>query len=110
MTWSWLFVLLAMFAVTYSVRLLPFLSPKIRDLPPSWREFLKYVPPAALGALVIPDVFVSVSLPAYSTGATVSITIAGLILAAVVAVKTRQIVGPVVVSVVVLYGVILIGG
>lgn len=53
----WLFVLIGMMAVTYSVRLLPFLVSQFDSLPLGVRRFLRYIPPAALGALIFPDSF-----------------------------------------------------
>ena len=56
----WVAVLLGMFAVTYSVRLIPFLLRDPSRLPALLKRVLAVVPAAALGALVVPDAFYAV--------------------------------------------------
>ena len=51
---SLLFLVLAMMLVTYLPRLLPLVILGGRRLPKSLRLFLGCIPPAALGALIIP--------------------------------------------------------
>jgi len=51
-----LLAVLAMGAVTYLPRMLPFVLLKEMRLPPRVNSFLRYIPVAALGALVFPGV------------------------------------------------------
>lgn len=50
-------IVLGMAAVTYGPRLAPFLLLKNKTLPPRLDAFLKCIPIAAIGALIIPGVF-----------------------------------------------------
>ncbi|MCM2284263.1 MAG: AzlD domain-containing protein [Desulfobacula sp.] len=50
-------LILGMAAVTYGPRLIPFLLMTGRQLPPRLDAFLKCIPAAAIGALIIPGVF-----------------------------------------------------
>ena len=50
-------IILGMAAVTYGPRLLPFLMLGNRTLPPRVDAFLKCIPVAAIGALIVPGVF-----------------------------------------------------
>ncbi len=59
---AWIATVAGMLVVTYSVRLVPFVIPRIDTLPRRLRRALSYVPPAALGALIIPDAMESLSL------------------------------------------------
>jgi len=52
-----LVVILGMAAVTYGPRLLPFLVFSNREIPKRVDAFLKCIPAAAIGALIIPSVF-----------------------------------------------------
>jgi branched-subunit amino acid transport protein len=52
-----LLLISGMMLVTYIPRLLPFIIISGKDLPKGVRKFLLYIPPAALGALIIPGVF-----------------------------------------------------
>lgn len=54
--WWWL-VLGGMFAVTYSVRLIPFVHSDVTRLPLRLRRILAVVPATALGALIVPDLW-----------------------------------------------------
>lgn len=54
----WL-VVLAMGAVTYVPRMIPMVLMGGRELPPSFKAFFKYIPYAALGALIFPGVLSS---------------------------------------------------
>jgi branched-subunit amino acid transport protein len=49
-----------MVAVTYLPRLLPFLLLQDQQLPAALRRYLHFLPPAALGALIVPGVFEAV--------------------------------------------------
>lgn len=64
-------LVLGMFAVTYVSRVVPFFAVRSDRLPPFVRRLLEAVPPAALGALLIPGVFdaVEASVPAGVLGA-----------------------------------------
>ncbi|BBW97273.1 AzlD domain-containing protein [Geobacillus icigianus] len=50
-------MILGMGIVTYLPRMLPFVLLGRVELPPFWQGVLKNVPYAALGALIIPDIF-----------------------------------------------------
>ena len=50
-------VILGMAAVTYGPRLIPFLFMTNRETPKRMDAFLKCIPVAAIGALIIPGVF-----------------------------------------------------
>lgn len=52
-----IWIVLGMAAVTYGPRLAPFLLLKNKSLPPRLDAFLKCIPVAAIGALIIPGVF-----------------------------------------------------
>jgi len=49
-----MWIILGLMIVTYIPRLLPFLIISNKKLPGKLRQFLEYVPYAALGALIIP--------------------------------------------------------
>jgi branched-subunit amino acid transport protein len=51
------FVILGMAAVTYGPRLMPFLLLPKKEIPKRVDAFLKCIPIAAIGALIIPGVF-----------------------------------------------------
>ena len=51
------FIILGMAAVTYIPRLIPFLLFADKDIPEKVDAFLKSIPVAAIGALIIPGVF-----------------------------------------------------
>ncbi|MBU8848871.1 MAG: AzlD domain-containing protein [Desulfobacterales bacterium] len=50
-------LVLGMAAVTYGPRLIPFLLMSNREVPKRMDAFLKCIPAAAIGALIIPGVF-----------------------------------------------------
>jgi len=52
-----IFVILGMAAVTYGPRLIPFFLMTNREIPKRVDAFLKCIPMAAIGALIIPGVF-----------------------------------------------------
>ncbi|HET7629658.1 MAG TPA: AzlD domain-containing protein [Bacillales bacterium] len=52
-----LWIIIGMAVVTYVPRMLPLVVFDAKKLPPKLREMLKNVPFAALGALIIPGVF-----------------------------------------------------
>lgn len=84
MTGIWFAALGGMMLVTYSVRLLPFLVPTMDNLPPTVRRGLRYVPPAALGALIFPDALTA------SAGGTAGVAISlGALLIAGIAYRFR---------------------
>ena len=60
---AWILVAAGLLVGTYIVRAIPFWIPDLSRLPPAVRRFLEMVPPAALGALIIPDAFSSVPIP-----------------------------------------------
>jgi branched-subunit amino acid transport protein len=99
-----------MFVVTYSVRLLPFLSDRLDTLPSWMRRYLTFIPPAALGALIVPDVFAGGALPGYDEVTTIVIVLVALAVAAGTAAKTRSIVVPVAAAVAIVYAGVLLGG
>lgn len=70
-------VVLGMALVTYTQRLLPLVFLNNLNLPPFWDSFFRYIPFAALGALIVPGIF-------NSTGSTAS-ALAGTIASAVLA-------------------------
>jgi len=49
-------LILGMAAVTYGPRLIPFLFLSNRTIPKRLNTFLQYIPPSAIGALIIPGV------------------------------------------------------
>lgn len=55
------FVIAAMAFVTYLPRLFPFYVVYASKLPAALRRALRFVPYAALGALIVPDAFTSVA-------------------------------------------------
>ena len=55
-----LIVIVAMAAVTYIPRLLPFLLVSNRQIPKKLEKFLQLVPFTALGALIIPGAYYSI--------------------------------------------------
>lgn len=55
-----LLLVLGMMLVTYIPRLLPFIIISGQKLPQGIRKFLLFIPPTALGALIIPGVFSAV--------------------------------------------------
>ena len=54
---NYIFLILGMTVVTYIPRYLPFAMMSRLELPPRIHQFLKYVPYATLGALILPGVF-----------------------------------------------------
>ncbi|MFH2091559.1 MAG: AzlD domain-containing protein [Pseudomonadota bacterium] len=50
-------IIFGMAAVTYGPRLAPFLLLKNKKIPPRLDAFLKCIPVAAIGALIVPGVF-----------------------------------------------------
>lgn len=59
-----LLIILGMMIVTYIPRLIPFITFSNKKLPPKLKQFLEYIPYAALGALIIPGSFNAIpSLP-----------------------------------------------
>lgn len=52
-----IFIILGMAAVTYIPRLIPFLMLTNKEIPERVDRFLKCIPVAAIGALIIPGVF-----------------------------------------------------
>ncbi len=53
-------VILGMAFVTYIPRMIPFITISERQLPKYAKQFLEYVPYAALGALIVPGVFTAI--------------------------------------------------
>jgi branched-subunit amino acid transport protein len=54
---DWLAAVVGLSLLTYLVRAVPFWFSGIHRLPPAVHRFLKLVPAAALGALILPDAF-----------------------------------------------------
>lgn len=54
---DWLIAVVGLSLLTYLIRALPFWFSGIHRLPPTVHRFLKLVPAAALGALILPDAF-----------------------------------------------------
>lgn len=52
-------IVVFMALVTYLPRLIPLVFLNNKELPPFWRRFLKFVPFAALSALIFPDILFS---------------------------------------------------
>lgn len=109
MTAYWLWMILIMFVATYPVRLMPFLTPVVRDLPEALHRMLRFVAPAALGALIIPDAFGSIQLTTADTLLGPVIVVPILAISAIAAVKTRKIVIPVFLAVTISYVVVSLG-
>jgi branched-subunit amino acid transport protein len=82
----WILTALALLTGTYIVRALPFWAPDMSSVSPRIRRFLEVVPAAALGALIAPDAFgtVSVYLTAAILAVTVLLTLRGINLTVVV--------------------------
>lgn len=76
-------LIIAMMAVTYIPRLLPFVFLDSERLHPKVRLFLRAIPFAALGALILPGGITAVenSIP---------VSVAGLVVAALAAIKSRN--------------------
>ena len=72
-----LVLILGMTAVTYIPRMVPFILLKGRNLPNFVKRFLQVLPVCALGALLIPDLLVSI--PASPVAAITGVCIAGLV-------------------------------
>ena len=58
---KYIIIVIFMAVVTYMPRLIPLVFLNNKELPYLWRRFLKFVPFAALSALIFPDIL-------YSTG------------------------------------------
>lgn len=96
-------IILGMAAVTYGPRLAPFLLLKNRTIPPRLDAFLKCIPVAAIGALIIPGVFTATpQMPAAS--------LAGIVFTLVVGWWRGGIIVPVIGSVVMTYLMLSFGG
>jgi branched chain amino acid efflux pump len=94
-------IILGMAAVTYIPRLIPFLMLTGKEIPKRVDAFLKCIPVAAIGALIIPGVFNSTpDLPVAG--------IAGITFTLIIGLWRGGIVVPVLGSVLVTYLVILI--
>lgn len=57
---SYFLLILGMAIVTYIPRFIPFSLVSQKQINPTLKRFLSYIPYTALGALIIPDVFSSV--------------------------------------------------
>jgi len=67
-------IIIGMMLVTFIPRCLPFLAFSRLNIPRSLKKFLRYIPPAALGALILPGAITAI--PNYPLAAMVGITIA----------------------------------
>ncbi|HOQ16744.1 MAG TPA: AzlD domain-containing protein [Defluviitaleaceae bacterium] len=54
---SYFFIILGMAVVTFIPRLLPFIFISKKEIHPTLKRFLNYIPYATLGALILPGVF-----------------------------------------------------
>lgn len=88
MNLQWLLTALGIMVGTYVVRAVPFWIPSISDVSPFLRRFLRIVPAAALGALIAPDAYgtVSAGLTTIIIVTSVALTFRGLQLTVVVAI------------------------
>ena len=101
MNTAWVVTAAGLLVGTYLIRAIPFWIPDLSGLPPPVHRFLGMVPPAALGALIIPDAAASVPVPvAFGVVAlSVGMTLRGVKLTVVVAV-----------AILVTWGALFIGG
>ncbi len=53
---EYLIIILGMAGVTYLPRMMPLVFLANIELPPFWKRFMNYVPPAALTALIFPGI------------------------------------------------------
>lgn len=67
-------IIIGMMLVTFIPRCLPFLAFSRLNIPRSLKKFLRYIPPAALGALILPGAITAI--PSYPFAATVGIATA----------------------------------
>lgn len=96
------FIIFGMAAVTYGPRLAPFLLLKNKTIPPRLDAFLKCIPVAAIGALIIPGVFSATpDMPLAALG--------GILFTLVVGWWRGGIIVPVLGSVVITYFVLALG-
>ena len=96
-------IILGMAAVTYGPRLIPFLLLSQREIPKQVDAFLKCIPVAAIGALIIPGVF-------SATPEMPMAAIAGMGFTLIIGFWKGGIVIPVLGSVCITYLVLLFGG
>jgi len=95
-------IIFGMAAVTYIPRLLPFLMLTNKEIPKRVDSFLKCIPVAAIGALIVPGVFNSTpDMPVAG--------IAGILFALVFGLWKGGIIIPVIGAVVVTYSVLFFG-
>ncbi len=77
MTKEYIFVIIGMALVTYIPRMIPMVILKDIELPLVVTRFLKYVPYAALGALIFPGILTSTgSIESALAGGTIAIILA----------------------------------
>lgn len=97
-----LLIILGMTVVTYGPRVMPFLFLSSRKIPPRLDNFLKSIPVAALGALIIPGAF-------QATPEMPMAAVAGIAFTAIYGLYKGGIIVPVLGSVTVTYFVLLAG-
>lgn len=96
-----MWIILAMALVTYVPRVLPFLMIQEKPLPKKLKAFLDYVPISVLGALIIPGSIESIE-------GKPMIAFAGILAAAISAWRFKGLVIPVVISIITVYGLLLL--
>ena len=89
-------IVLGMMVVTYIPRLLPFLALDVEKIPLSIRNWLNWLPYAALGALILPGALTAIEGPWW-------ISPLGLLIAAVIAWFNKNLVITVLLTLVILY-------
>ncbi len=96
-------IIFGMAAVTYVPRLIPFLLLKNKTIPPRLDAFLKCIPVAAIGALIIPGVFSATPEMPFAA-------LCGILFTLIIGWWRGGIIIPVLGSVVATYIALLIGG
>ncbi|MFP4210946.1 MAG: AzlD domain-containing protein [Alkalispirochaeta sp.] len=86
MNLQWLLTALGIMVGTYIVRAIPFWIPSISGVSPFLQRFLRIVPAAALGALIAPDAYgtVSAGLTTIVIAGSIALTLRGIQLTVVV--------------------------
>ncbi|NTV51090.1 MAG: AzlD domain-containing protein [Geobacteraceae bacterium] len=92
---DFLFLMIAMGAVTYLPRMIPLVMLSRRALPPWFAEWLELIPAAILSALIAPTLFAQSAPRIFTLG---KIELLAAIPALLCAVKTRSLAGTVVVG------------
>jgi len=96
-----LMLIVCMALVTYIPRVIPFLVISNKNMPKKLKQFLQYVPYTALGALILPGVF-------YAIPEKPVIGLVGLIFAGVYSFKRGGMIVPVIGSIIIVYGLLIL--